>query len=537
MPLFNLQHSGPLFLAIFSTLLIVEISYFYFQAEIKERLPFGISLAQIDFSLAPIEQAFPELEQEVQQFLKTPLKFTVGENKFILAPQELNLQIRPRRLLATLPENLVAFTNYALPVTLDEDLLNTALLAKIPELNYPAKNAEVYFSPTGELKIKQESPSYLADVATLAAEIKKVVSNLQQKNFKVVLMTREPPITQAILEAHKDDLSEILEAPLVLKETEFQRFEILLTERLNLLDFSQEVLQLNPLAFENFLIKELGPILEYPAEIVALTENSAGEIEFTGVAQLGREIDQENLRKQIELALATKELEVAIPFEIIPATPLADVNLKKQGFQELIASAETNYAGSPPNRQHNIKIGAEKFNGFILEPNTEFSFLAELGPITTQAGYRSELIIKQNKIIPELGGGICQVSTTIFRAALAAGLPITSQKPHSLKVSYYYPPGLDSTIYPGIVDLKFVNDTGYPILFQLAVLADERLRVNFFGLTTDDREVTLKGPFYLNGQPITDLSRAGLRMFWTREVKKAGVPTLQEEYFSYYRMF
>ncbi|MFH0776693.1 MAG: VanW family protein, partial [Patescibacteria group bacterium] len=194
----------------------------------------------------------------------------------------------------------------------------------------------------------------------------------------------------------------------------------------------------------------------------------------------------------------------------------------------------TNYAGSPANRQYNIRVAAAKLNGRIILPDEKFSFVKNLGTITLASGYRQELIIKNGDIIPEVGGGVCQVSTTFFRTALATGLPITRQRPHSFKVLYYDPPGLDATIYPGSADLEFLNDTGAPLLVQTAV-EGTTLRVNFFG-TSDGRAVKMAGPFYPNGDPVTNLRLAGLKMFWTREVDKKNGEVISEKYNASYRI-
>jgi vancomycin resistance protein YoaR len=103
----------------------------------------------------------------------------------------------------------------------------------------------------------------------------------------------------------------------------------------------------------------------------------------------------------------------------------------------------------------------------LIAPDAEFSFNDVLGPVEPGSGFKMEKVIKKDKAEYELGGGICQVSTTMYRAILQAGLPITERKPHSWKVSYYGQSmghGLDATIYPGVSDLKFLNDTGNYLL-------------------------------------------------------------------------
>jgi vancomycin resistance protein YoaR len=113
-----------------------------------------------------------------------------------------------------------------------------------------------------------------------------------------------------------------------------------------------------------------------------------------------------------------------------------------------------------------------------------------LGDIDGVNGYLKELVIKGDRTIPEYGGGLCQIGSTTFRAALWSGLPITARRNHSYRVRYYEPAGMDATIYDPAPDMKFLNDTGYHVLFIARMEGDE-LVFEFYG-TDDGREVTIE---------------------------------------------
>jgi vancomycin resistance protein YoaR len=163
------------------------------------------------------------------------------------------------------------------------------------------------------------------------------------------------------------------------------------------------------------------------------------------------------------------------------------------GIKEIIGVGETNFRGSPPNRRHNIRVGADALNGLLVKPEEEFSLLAALGEIDAAAGYLQELVIKENRTIPEYGGGLCQIGSTTFRAVLASGLPVTERRNHSYRVPYYerdgdgsyIGPGKDATIYDPAPDFKFRNDTGRHILITTAIDGN-RLTFAFWG-TRDGR--------------------------------------------------
>ena len=177
-----------------------------------------------------------------------------------------------------------------------------------------------------------------------------------------------------------------------------------------------------------------------------------------------------------------------------PQVPIASVN--NLGIEELVGVGKSNFSGSPVNRRHNIRTGATALNGLIISPEEEFSVNKALGEINGATGYLPELVIKGNKTIPEYGGGLCQIATTVFRLALDAGLPITARRPHSYRVSYYEPAGTDATIYSPNPDLKFINDTPAYLLLQTRVEGNE-LIFEFWG-TSDGRKVEMTEPKIYN---------------------------------------
>lgn len=168
-------------------------------------------------------------------------------------------------------------------------------------------------------------------------------------------------------------------------------------------------------------------------------------------------------------------------------------NVGRYGIKELIGSATTSFSGSSSSRVHNIRTGAQFINGIVLPPGEEFSTIKHLGSIDGASGYLQELVIKEDRTVPEFGGGLCQVSTTLFRAAMDSGLKITERHNHSYRVSYYEPPvGMDATIYSPKPDLRFVNNTSHHILIQSAV-SGRSVTFNFYG-TKDGRRVEISNP-------------------------------------------
>ncbi len=192
-------------------------------------------------------------------------------------------------------------------------------------------------------------------------------------------------------------------------------------------------------------------------------------------------------------------LAIALPVDSVePAVQQGTID--RLGIKELIGLGETRFTGSPANRVHNITTGANFLNAAIVAPGEEFSTVKTLGKVDSSTGYLPELVILENRTTPEYGGGLCQVSTTLFRAVLNAGLKITERQNHSYRVSYYEPPiGLDATIYLPRPDFKFINDTPGYILVQSRI-DGTKLRFELYG-TKDGRVSAISDPIVSN---ITD---------------------------------
>lgn len=178
---------------------------------------------------------------------------------------------------------------------------------------------------------------------------------------------------------------------------------------------------------------------------------------------------------------------IQVPLKITqPEVTLGQTN--DLGINERIGFGESYYHHSIPNRIHNVGITAEKISYAIIPPGASFSFNKTLGEVSAKTGYRSAYVISGGKTVLGDGGGVCQVSSTLFRAVLDAGLDVTKRLQHSYRVSYYElnsDPGFDATVYSGEIDFRFKNDTpGYIILVTHNDPEELYLNIEIYG--TDD---------------------------------------------------
>ena len=168
------------------------------------------------------------------------------------------------------------------------------------------------------------------------------------------------------------------------------------------------------------------------------------------------------------------------------------------GITGLVGSYETIYGGIP-NRIHNVQLVAHLVDDKLIAPGATFSFNGTTGERTAAKGFLEAPVIINGELSTGLGGGICQVSTTVFNAAYEAGLPITTRTNHALYISHY-PLGRDATVdYPDI-DLKFVNDTDHWLLLRTFV-GSSSLVVSLYGTPQHRRVVTETSPLRVTAAP------------------------------------
>ncbi|MEK9156624.1 MAG: VanW family protein, partial [Patescibacteria group bacterium] len=222
-------------------------------------------------------------------------------------------------------------------------------------------------------------------------------------------------------------------------------------------------------------------------------------------SQDGLVVDDDQLFADLRTAFAENDASTA-PITIAvarkaPEIPIESINT--YGIKEILGVGYSSFAGSPSNRRINIAHGADKLNGLLIPPGETLSLLENLRPFTTADGYLPELVIKGDEIIPEIGGGLCQIGTTTFRAALNSGLNIAERRNHSLVVSYYNDPsngnpGTDATIYDPAPDLKITNDTAHYIMLATEVdSTNSELFFTFWG-TSDGRQGSYTPPQVLS---------------------------------------
>lgn len=207
------------------------------------------------------------------------------------------------------------------------------------------------------------------------------------------------------------------------------------------------------------LLDEAVKDVEIDAKPTHFKLNDAGRvIDFEGGA-LGKRVDREASIARLNEQFESSKNGVFPLVVTTLSSPDSDPIAEELGIRELLGYGTSNFANSPKNRRTNIANGAARLNGLVINPGQEIGLLEYLKPFNAAGGYVQELVIKDNRTVPEYGGGLCQIGTTTFRAVMGSGLPVTARQNHSYRVVYYEPAGTDATIYDPAPDFKFVNDT------------------------------------------------------------------------------
>jgi vancomycin resistance protein YoaR len=226
------------------------------------------------------------------------------------------------------------------------------------------------------------------------------------------------------------------------------------------------------------------------------------------------------------------------------------------GIKELIGRGESTYFHSIPGRVFNVNLAAGRINGTLVKPGETFSFNQTLGDVSKLTGYKEAYIISGGRTVLGDGGGVCQVSTTLFRATLNAGLPIVERAAHAYRVGYYEqnsPPGIDATVYAPSPDFKFTNDTpGYILIRARNDSKRYSLVFELYG-TNDGRVSTVGKPAISNVRPAlptvyqddqtlpigtqkqTDFAASGARVVFNYSVTRAGEQIYKKTFVSNYQ--
>jgi vancomycin resistance protein YoaR len=343
----------------------------------------------------------------------------------------------------------------------------------------PAANADIKITESGEVDVIDESIGETIDFAALTAQIEDHVRSLDNTPIQIMMQADLPTVSSGDIENDVALITGYLDAAPITLTWEERQWEFNREDLGSWLSYRSGSLRVDPQALDASLA-EAHEVIDVAVQESrwVVDKNEGGAligIHEMQTAVTGRTVDAGQTARDIFAALENHVTQPTLAVSVTKVEPkFTPETVSATGIHDLLGTGHSNMGGSPQNRRLNIARGVELLNGLLIAPDEDFSLLGALKPFTEENGYYPELVIKGDKTLPEVGGGLCQIGTTTFRAAMGSGLPILKRQNHSYAVSYYSDdrnrqPGTDATIYDPAPDFSFENDTDGYILLQTRI--------------------------------------------------------------------
>jgi len=547
-----------------------------FERILAERIYPNISVRGLPIGGMTRAEARAALQRRYADFLATPITLSFNDQIWRPAAEDLGLSLAIDEALDTAfaighqanrSANLrmaAATWQYGvdLPIrlTFDQRVAQETLKAIAAEIDRPAQNASVdLHGSTVIVGLEQWGRQTLID-ETLA-DIAAAVQHLQPQEVTIRTRILEPTVRDSDLAPTVSELRLLLSGPLRLEGRGGRcqpecRWEWSLDQiaswiklrRLTAIDGRPALAVTIDQSAIRAMLNPIAAALREEGGLPRVDWNN-GDLRIRTPGTPGRGLAVEEALARINAALYSNERTVILPLRELPP-PVTAENLAMLGISAPVGVGVSSFRNSADYRITNIQAGTRQIDGVLIPPGTTFSFNTALGPVTAERGFVEGYAIVENRTQKEWGGGLCQVSTTVFRAAFFAGLPITERHAHSFRISWYEelgePPGLDAAIFTGVHDLRFVNDTGGWLLLGGTIdLRRQQLTITLYGQPTNRRvEYTYRilermpaptRPVYVDDPTLpsgvirqTDTARDGLRVEIYRTVYAEGQVHLRD---------
>jgi vancomycin resistance protein YoaR len=374
------------------------------------------------------------------------------------------------------------------PLAVDEGQVRAAIHQLAAQVNRPGRTAD----QLGDVLIPAQ-PQVTVDVeATTQATLAALRTSLWNQTIQAPFVVRET-IPAADAPAQAVAAQTPLLSPLRVANEQANFALALDSAALSKIVIAQNPIQIDEAALRALLEQWAGQI-DLAARDARLRFNAnTGGLTVIQTSAHGRKLDIEATATSIHAALTSGVSTAQLAIEDVAPAVDGD-RIAEMGIHELVASGTTYFKGSSAARIRNIEVAAEKFDGVVIPPDGIFSFNKIVENVTSANDFEDSLVIWGDQTVVGVGGGVCQVSTTVFRAAYNAGLPIVERYNHGYIVDWYGEPGLDATIFTPSVDFRFRNDTGAYLLIEPVVdSVSGVITFNFYG-TKPNRVVTIGAP-------------------------------------------
>jgi vancomycin resistance protein YoaR len=502
---------------------IIAILFFYHRAYNGKIFP-GVSIAGFDLSrLEPVE-AIALLEEQIIFPKNGKIVFQDGDQMWVITPKDLGLIFnvrenvkqayyygRGKNPLTRFWEQFTAWyagEDLAAELIYDESIAYRFISDIANEINQPVKEASLEIQDAQVFEVPGQVGREV-DIQSTLLLLRDQISILTDGIIPIQIIETRPKIedvSQAAILARQ-----ILSEPLILNFPDESDAKLgpwvlppeqvatkIKIEKMESSDNSTIEILLDEEAIYTYL-KALAPDIDQQSRNARFIFNDETRLlEVIQPAIIGRSLDIYSTIQDISKKILAGEHSEYLTIVYTDPEITDDTTGEELGITELVSSETTYFRGSTNERMQNIQTAAANFHGLLVPPGTTFSMAANMKSVSLDNGYAEALIIYGDRTIKGVGGGVCQVSTTLFRTAFFGGFPIVERHPHAYRVGYYEQSyngysdelaGLDATVYVPVVDFKFTNNTPYWLLMETYFNPTSRSLTWKFYSTSDGRSV------------------------------------------------
>jgi vancomycin resistance protein YoaR len=486
------------------------------------RLADGVRIAGVDVGGLTVAEARSLLERRAAALAGIPVTFTAGEQHWRILPRTLSVEadwaaavdaarrqgegFGPVRGLRRMKVRVFG-SEIAPPTQVYEPALQYQLRRLADRIDRPHREAALVLRGL-EPVIVPGRVGLRFDRAEGAAVVVHALAGLSRRQVPLPVGIDPPLVTAADLRPAADQTSRAVSAPveLALGPTRWRLNRYRVAALLALPRNGADALRIGgPGAREWF--DRFARRVNRPAVNADWIVASSGQV--AGVpARNGRAVDERTTRRALLAAVLSPSRRFARVSVVAVQPERTTAEAQAMNITGRVGGYETIYGGDA-NRIHNVRLVSRLIDKTLIAPGEEYSFNRTTGERTADKGFLEAPVIINGELQTGLGGGVCQVSTTVFNAAYEAGLKITARANHALYISHY-PTGRDATVnYPDL-DLRFVNDTGGWLLLRTFV-GGSSLYVGLYGTPVDRRVETVTAPLRVTGPaPIRRISDPSL---------------------------
>ena len=518
-----------------ATICILGLSVAGISWRYQNRVYPGVSAGEIRLGEKDLREALTELTAQAEVLESRLITLSYQEIQVETTLQDLGISLDPDQTLIRsyrakrsynpleLPWALLGEKTIDWAYTLNQETFDSAFPASIRDQLPAAENARLTYQ-NGEVSIVPEVIGLSIAWDDFADRLVQKVGR-SETTVPVPTVSKTPETTTAVLTELLPKIRTMASDHTITHNDD--DWTIGAQEVLDWIFVEDGTIRLSSDKIKAFLDSIEPEVNQDPKDATVRFDTEQNILVATTPSQTGQTLMKEESNRRIQQDILAKR-DATDLFVSQTKPTIYEGTLSELGIVELIASGTSDFRGSPPNRVHNIKVNADRTSGTVLAPGEEFSFVSKMGPVNAATGYLPELVIKGNRTIPEYGGGICQVSSTLFRAALDSTLDITERQAHSYVVSYYGTPGLDATIYTPRPDFRFKNTTDHHVLLQHRIEGTV-LTYELYG-TKPPIESRIVGPTVLQSSP-----DGSMRTVVKRELYKDGELLDTNAFYSNYR--